>query len=120
MSSTRDTIEITNMERESNETFNEILKIFFYIDWRVWVILVWVITSGLSMYEAVKYCDRSLFYILLSLLPFVNVILYFTIKNICSPYAPRNNPPNRFGMRNGVGIRNKNIYPTPVYGRNKN
>jgi hypothetical protein len=135
MSSTRDTIEITNMESETNETLNEMMKIFFYVDWRVVLVVAWVLTSGLSIYETLNYCDQGLIYVLLSLVPFVNVILYFTIRRICSPKRMmnqsngqgqframnRNNGANvnRNRPRNGIGLRSANIYPTPVYG-NKN
>lgn len=137
MSSTRDTVEITNMVSESNETLNEMMKIFFYIDWRIVLVVAWVLTSGLSIYETLKHCDQGLIYVLLSLVPFVNVVLYFTIKRICSPrrntnynYTNQatNRPMNRYNgrntnienrPRNGNGLRSANIYPSPVY-QNKN
>lgn len=140
MTTTRDTIEITNKTSESNETLNEIMRIFFYIDWRIMIIVVWVMTSALSIYETLKHCEQGLIYVLLSLVPFVNVILYFTIKRICRPRRnenytaqavnrPMNRPMNRYNSasnknlvnrpRNGIGLRSVNVYPSPVY-QNKN
>jgi hypothetical protein len=134
MSSTRNTIEITNMESETNETLNEMMKIFFYVDWRVVLVVAWVLTSGLSIYETLNYCDQGLIYVLLSLVPFVNVILYFTIRRICSPKRMNQNSNtgqgqgpframnrnngvnvNRNIPRNGNGLKSTNVYPSPVY-----
>lgn len=138
MTTTRDTIEITNKTSESNETLNEIMRIFFYIDWRIVLLVAWVLTSALSIYETLKHCEQGLIYVLLSLVPFVNVFLYFTIKRICRPRRNENytaqvvnrsmnrsmnrsvsnkNLVNR--PRNGIGLRSVNVYPSPVY-QNKN
>lgn len=134
MTTTRDTIEITNKTSESNETLHEIMRFFFYIDWRIVLLVAWVLTSALSIYETLKHCEQGLIYVLLSLVPFVNVVLYFTIKRICRPrrnenYTAQvvNRPMNRSVSnknlvnrpRNGIGLRSVNVYPSPVY-QNKN
>ncbi|ADX06142.1 hypothetical protein 162285262 [Organic Lake phycodnavirus 1] len=132
MSSTKNTIEITNMDKQSNETFSEIINAFFIdmefdgmIQWGL-LFLLWIVPAILSVNETVKHCEQNIMYILLSFLPFINIILYFTIKNICKPNYVKNSyvkntPMNQENSsRNGVGIRSTNVYPSAVYNKNRN
>jgi hypothetical protein len=120
--STKNTIEISN--KESDESFREIINSFFdigqIIQWSL-LLLLWIVPSILSVYESAKHCNNQ--YIGLSFVPVVNIILYFTLKNICSVRTiPKNVSRNNVSRntrnnvsRNGVGIRSTNVYPSAVY-----
>ena len=142
MSITKNIIEINNSESsndeyEKNNLFiqtNDWLKNIFYsidfpninfsysIDWIIVrnysFILLWILFSSLSIKESFK-CDNKIFYILLSLIPFINVILYFSIFNrlICNIKTYENIESNKENInRNGIGyLNNKNVYPSVIY-----
>ena len=79
-------------------------------------IILWILFTSLSIKESLK-CDNKVIYIILSLIPFVNFILYFSIYNnlIC---VTRYNTENvsRNLNRNGVGFLNSMlIYPSKIF-----
>ena len=85
------------------------------------LIILWILFSFLSINESLK-CENKVIYIILSLVPFVNFILYFSIYNnlICVTRYTEN--VSRANLnRNGVGFLNSMlIYPSKIFeGKNK-
>jgi hypothetical protein len=133
MSITKSTVEISNSESEKEDYEKNSL----YIKTTEWIntyfyslsneldmnnvmyysfIILWILFTSLSIKESLK-CDNKVIYIILSLIPFVNFILYFSIYNnlIC---VTRYNTENvsRNLNRNGVGFLNSMlIYPSKIF-----
>ena len=132
------TIEISNSESDKEEYEKKSL----YISTTEWIntyfysfsnrldmnnvmyysfIILWILFTSLSIKESLK-CDNKVIYIILSLIPFVNFILYFSIYNnlICVTRYTEN--VSRANLnRNGVGFLNSMlIYPSKIFeGKNK-
>ena len=118
--------ESSNEESDKNSLFvqtNDWLKdIFYSIDFSTlleWIkiglfIFLWILFSTLSINESLK-CENKIMFIVLSLIPIVNVIMYLTINKICNV-----TPINRNGEGNGgdyVRNRNMNMYPSSLYNK---
>ena len=116
--------ESSNEESDKNSLFvqtNDWLKdIFYSIDFSTlleWIkiglfIFLWILFSTLSINESLK-CENKIMFIVLSLIPIVNVIMYLTINKICNV-----TPINRNGEGYGVDyVRNTNVYPSSVYNK---
>ena len=136
MSVTKKTLEVSNFQKEHDKyeksslylKTTEILNTFIFSsnDYNlvyISLIILWVVFTVLSIKESVK-CDNKYIYMALSLVPFVNVALYFSIYKICSPshynapYAERA-PDNT--NRNGIGYVNSMfVYPSAVHENNRN
>ena len=86
------------------------------------LIILWILFSFLSINESLK-CENKVIYIILSLVPFVNFILYFSIYNnlICLNSNVNKNVNvnvnvNRNVNRDGVGFLNSiDIYPSEIF-----
>ena len=113
--------ESSNEESDKNSLFvqtNDWLKdIFYSIDFSTlleWIkiglfIFLWILFSTLSINESLK-CENKIMFIVLSLIPIVNVIMYLTINKICNV-----TPINRNGEGNGGDyVRYTNVFPSPV------
>ena len=139
MSIKKNTVEISNSESEKEEYAKNSL----YISTTEWIntyfysfsneldmnnvmyysfIILWVLFTSLSIKESLK-CDNKVIYIILSLIPFVNFILYFSIYNnlICVTRYNTENVSRANLNRNGVGFLNSMlIYPSKIFeGKNK-
>jgi len=131
MSITKNMIKINNSESSNEESdknslfvqTNDWLKdIFYSIDFSTlleWIkiglfIFLWILFSTLSINESLK-CENKIMFIVLSLIPIVNVIMYLTINKICNVTHI-----NRNGEGYGVDyVRSTNVYPSSVYNNNK-
>jgi hypothetical protein len=85
------------------------------------LIILWILFSFLSINESLK-CENKVIYIILSLVPFVNFILYFSIYNnlICLNSNVNVNV-NRNVNRDGVGFLNSiDIYPSEIFKKKTN
>ena len=91
------------------------------------LIILWILFSFLSINESLK-CENKVIYIILSLVPFVNFILYFSIYNnlICLNSNVNKNVNvnvnvNRNVNRDGVGFLNSiDIYPSEIFKKKTN
>ena len=145
MSITKSIVEITNSE-SSNDAFD---NNSLYIQTTEWVttffdslnlsldidrtkimyysfIIIWVLFTSLSINESLK-CDNKVLFIILSLLPFVNIILYFSINNLICVKRFNIENTNIQNVENidnvnreGIGnINSKIVYPSAVFKYNK-
>ena len=140
MSITKNIIEINNSESSNEESgkksfflqTNDWLKSIFYsmdfsyfmdfsylMDWIKLglFILLWIIFSSLSIKESLK-CENKIMFIVLSLFPIVNVIMYLTIHKICNAAPINRNAVGDYVYSNNVN--SKNVYPSILYKKMNN